>query len=90
VADAANGQTPEVQINVGRNGPYRITGPIRIFDYEGNELAVEGNEVFLCRCGHSNSKPFCDGTHRRVGFRGAVPESVERRGERAVQGKPLP
>lgn len=80
----------EVRITATRNGPYQITGPFKIFDHQGNELAFEGDEVFLCRCGHSNSKPFCDGTHRKVGFRGTIGEAVIRKGEEAVQGKPLP
>jgi CDGSH-type Zn-finger protein len=51
------------------NGPYVITGPITIEDAEGNVLTVaEGRIVKLCRCGHSATKPYCDGTHRRVDF----------------------
>jgi CDGSH-type Zn-finger protein len=59
----------EVEIKVRANGPYRITGPVRIVDAEGREYVVpEGSGIVLCRCGHSRTKPFCDTSHKRVGF----------------------
>ena len=59
----------EVTIIVRPNGPYRIRGPITLVDVDGNEFDLPGTEfVALCRCGHSKSKPFCDGSHREVGF----------------------
>jgi len=59
----------EVEIKVRANGPYRITGPVRIVDAEGVALVLpEGDSIVLCRCGHSVNKPFCDKSHRRVGF----------------------
>jgi CDGSH-type Zn-finger protein len=59
----------EVEIKVRTNGPYKITGPVRIVDADGNELVVpEGSGIVLCRCGHSRTKPFCDTSHKRVGF----------------------
>ena len=57
----------DVTININDNGPYEITGPIQLKDADGNEFSVEGDQ-YLCRCGSSGTKPFCDGTHRRVGF----------------------
>ncbi len=64
---------PEVTIQVRDNGNYKITGPIRIVDAEGNELVLPpGTAVTLCRCGHSETKPFCDGSHKRVGFQSVV------------------
>lgn len=54
-------------ITVRDNGPYRIEGPVKVIDAEGNEF--EHKESFsLCRCGQSSNKPFCDGTHAKVGF----------------------
>ncbi len=51
------------------NGPYIVTGPLTIEDVDGNTVTVPaGRTVKLCRCGHSASKPYCDGTHRRVDF----------------------
>ena len=63
----------EVVIKVRQNGPYKITGPVRIVDVDGNEydLADKGEAVALCRCGGSTTKPFCDGTHSRIGFQAA-------------------
>lgn len=59
----------EVEIKVRENGPYKVTGPVRLVDPEGREFALpEGSSIVLCRCGHSATKPFCDKSHRRVGF----------------------
>jgi CDGSH iron-sulfur domain-containing protein 3 len=59
----------EVTITVRANGPYKVEGPARIVDAEGRELVVpEGRGIALCRCGHSQTKPFCDKSHRRVCF----------------------
>lgn len=59
----------EVEITVRANGPYKVTGPVRIVDAEGVEFELPpGTAVALCRCGHSQTKPFCDASHRRVGF----------------------
>jgi CDGSH-type Zn-finger protein len=58
------------------NGPYLVKGPVLLLDAEGNEFQTERATVALCRCGRSARKPFCDGTHAKVGFRAA---------ERAVQ-----
>ena len=56
-------------IKARANGPYRVEGPVRLIDAEGNEFAIPpGETIVLCRCGHSQSKPFCDKSHRRVGF----------------------
>jgi 3-phenylpropionate/trans-cinnamate dioxygenase ferredoxin subunit len=62
----------EVQIVPTDNGPYKVTGPIELVDHEGNKLAVPGETVLLCRCGGSTNKPFCDGTHSKIGFQGAM------------------
>ncbi|MCL6597414.1 CDGSH iron-sulfur domain-containing protein [Alicyclobacillus macrosporangiidus] len=60
----------EVIIRVRDNGSYRVEGPVKLLDAEGNEF--EHKESFsLCRCGQSNNKPFCDGTHKTVGFQDA-------------------
>lgn len=59
----------DVTVTVRRNGPYKVVGPIRVVDAEGRELELpEGRAVALCRCGHSRTKPFCDATHKRIGF----------------------
>lgn len=58
----------EPVITVRDNGPYLVKGPIRILDAEGNQFQIERETVALCRCGGSANKPFCDGTHARIGF----------------------
>ena len=59
----------EVTIKARANGPYKVEGPVRVLDAEGNEFVLpEGSAIALCRCGHSQTKPFCDKSHRRVGF----------------------
>jgi len=51
------------------NGPLEITGNFIIMDSRGREVKMEG-PVYLCRCGGSSNKPFCDDTHLKNGFRG--------------------
>ena len=61
---------PLVEIKVRDDGPYKVTGPVRIVDADGNAWTLEGDRpVALCRCGYSKTKPFCDRTHRDEGFR---------------------
>ena len=59
-----------VTIRCRESGPFVIQGPVRIVDHLGNEFAVPPGKdsVALCRCGHSKTKPFCDGSHRNSGF----------------------
>lgn len=59
---------PPVIIKVRDNGPYKVTGPVRIVDPDGNAFDVPEGPVALCRCGHSQHKPFCDKSHRAAGF----------------------
>jgi CDGSH-type Zn-finger protein len=60
----------EVRITARENGPYLVTGDVSIVDYEGREFVrPPGTSVALCRCGHSQRKPFCDGSHKSAGFR---------------------
>lgn len=61
----------KVTIITRPNGPYLIKGPIRIVDPDGNEFTVQSETVALCRCGGSTNKPFCDGTHSKIGFQAA-------------------
>jgi CDGSH iron-sulfur domain-containing protein 3 len=62
-----------VEIKVRDNGPYKVTGPVRIVDAQGGVFEVEaGRPVVLCRCGRSRAKPFCDATHKASGFESCV------------------
>lgn len=60
-------------IRCRENGPYLIQAQIKIVDHLGNEFALPPGKdnIALCRCGHSKNKPFCDGSHRQVGFQAA-------------------
>lgn len=58
----------EVRVGLRSRGPLKIEGPLRVLGASGGTL-FEGREVFLCRCGASGSKPYCDGSHNRVGWR---------------------
>jgi CDGSH-type Zn-finger protein len=68
-----------VTIETIKNGPYIVTGEVELKDGNGNKFPVE-KRMALCRCGASTEKPFCDGTHSKIGFQAAekaVPESKE-------------
>jgi CDGSH-type Zn-finger protein len=52
-----------------RDGPLLVRGPFVLVDQEGNEIEVRQRTIALCRCGRSRRKPFCDGTHKAVGWR---------------------
>lgn len=63
-----------VTIKVREDGPYRVDGgenEVRLIDWNGNEYAVAKRPFALCRCGGSTTKPFCDGTHSKIGFEAA-------------------
>ena len=58
------------KIKALKDGPYKVDGPIVIEDASGEIKEIkEGQSVTLCRCGHSQHKPFCDGTHLKIGFK---------------------
>lgn len=63
----------DVKVTVNNNGPLRVEGTFTICDAQGNAFDLAGRTVIsLCRCGHSENKPFCDGSHRKVGFQSEV------------------
>ena len=69
----------DVIIEVIKNGPYIVRGEAQLKDSDGKGYPVE-KRMALCRCGASTEKPFCDGTHSKIGFQAAekaVPESAE-------------
>lgn len=69
-------------ITVRLNGPYKVEGDdVRLVDWNGNEYQIPKRPFALCRCGGSTTKPFCDGTHTKIGFaaaEAAVPGSGEK------------
>lgn len=59
----------QTKITVRKDGPYLVEGDIVLLDAEGREFGLGGrNRISLCSCGHSETKPFCDGAHKRAGF----------------------
>ena len=60
-------------IRLRKNGPYVVDtdDDVRVVDWNGVEYQSDRRPIALCRCGASSKKPFCDGTHSRVGFQGA-------------------
>lgn len=66
---------PPVIITVRNNGPYFISpdqvSEVQLIDHEGKPIPIPGKSITLCRCGASTTKPFCDRSHSRIGFKGA-------------------
>ena len=58
------------KITIKNNGPYVVEGEFTLVDAQGNEVPLAKRA--LCRCGGSTTKPFCDGTHSKIGFQGAI------------------
>jgi CDGSH-type Zn-finger protein/truncated hemoglobin YjbI len=71
--------TREPSIEVSKDGPYRITGGIPLVDHNGTDIprnhGASREHYALCRCGHSQNKPFCSGMHWYVQFRDPVPDA---------------
>jgi CDGSH-type Zn-finger protein len=61
-----------VKITVRPNGPYIVEGDVELIDPTGAKADLGGSQrVVLCRCGGSVKKPYCDGTHSKLGFQAA-------------------
>ena len=56
------------EFRVLKNGPLQVSGKFVLKSANG-EVMETGDVIFLCRCGGSANKPFCDGSHRRVGLK---------------------
>ena len=75
-----------VKITIRPNGPYLVEGDIELLDPTGARVDTsERPRVALCRCGASVTKPFCDGTHSKIGFAAAEaalgPEAADKPAE---------
>jgi CDGSH-type Zn-finger protein len=66
-------------IKVRQNGPYLVDVPedITLIDWNGNQYQIGRRPFALCRCGGSSTKPFCDGTHSKIGFQAAEAANPE-------------
>lgn len=61
------------KITVRNDGSIRVEGDFEIQDQDGGVYGLAGRtSLGLCRCGHSETKPFCDGTHKKIGFQSVV------------------
>ena len=69
-------------IRIRQNGPYLVEGEdVTLVDWNGDPYEIAKRPAALCRCGASTKKPFCDGTHSRIGFQAAeaaVPGSEDK------------
>jgi CDGSH-type Zn-finger protein len=75
----------DVTIRCRKDGPLIVTGDVTLTDHEGNVYDTSEREnVALCRCGATNKRPFCDGTHRQSGSKAS--ENV-RDGNSTSEGK---
>lgn len=62
------------KVIIFNNGSIRVEGDFSIYDAEGKPFDLAGRTAIgLCRCGQSENKPFCDGSHKRVGFESVCP-----------------
>lgn len=65
----------DVTIKTREHGPLLVTGPVTLIDHLGNKYDTSAREnIALCRCGASQHRPFCDGTHKTTGFQ--APETA--------------
>lgn len=61
----------DVKIVVKEDGPFLVQGDIQLVDADGNAFDTDKPAIALCRCGASEDNPFCNGTHRKIGFKSA-------------------
>ena len=74
--------TEQTKIAALDDGPFLVRGPVVVVDAEGDAFPSERKTIALCRCGGSTTKPFCDGTHSKLGFRAAERAVREEEGQR--------
>ena len=67
IAASTGTLAPEVAIRVTADGPLEVAGPVRLLDDDGGVLDTT-DKAWLCRCGHSANRPFCDGSHNNAEF----------------------
>lgn len=66
---------PELKLRARQDGPWMLPGPAECIMAEAQQT-IAGETVYLCRCGASSRKPFCDGSHRRIGFEAPAAELI--------------
>lgn len=73
-----------VRVTPTADGPYMVVGSFALGWPSGHEISMAGEAdengaIYLCRCGHSNNKPFCDNSHKRVGFKSTEGDATAHR-----------
>ncbi|MBM3218998.1 MAG: CDGSH iron-sulfur domain-containing protein [Candidatus Rokubacteria bacterium] len=69
-----------VKITIRPNGPYVVEGEVELIDVDGNRIDTSDKpRTALCRCGSSVTKPYCDGTHNKVGFQAAEVAAAQKK-----------
>ena len=72
MTQSSHGRRAMATIKVRQNGPYLVDGDdVNVVDWNGVQYQIDRRPFALCRCGGSTKKPFCDGTHSRIGFAAA-------------------
>ena len=72
-------------IKIRQNGPYLVEGDdVNVVDWNGAAYTIAKRPFALCRCGASTNKPFCDGTHSKIGFQAAEAAVQAEASERAT------
>jgi len=71
VSPSSGDPADEATITPYRNGPYIVRGSFTVLDQDGNPIETHRKTIALCRCGKSQIRPFCDGTHKLIGFKAA-------------------
>ncbi len=69
MATDQSADSPAASITPYPDGPYLVRGDFVVTDQNGNELPNQRRTIALCRCGKSRVRPFCDGTHKLIGFK---------------------
>jgi CDGSH-type Zn-finger protein len=64
----AHDDRPIARITPYRDGPYLLRGAFELIDQDGNPIETHRSTIALCRCGRSQLRPFCDGSHKLTGF----------------------
>jgi len=63
--DSSKKLKPQAEIEIFNKGPVRIKGNFIIRDIKRDIMETISEEIYLCRCGRSKSKPYCDGSHEK-------------------------
>lgn len=67
MSDTPETPAPAATITLRANGPLLVQGNVKVIGTDGEEIERNGRVAF-CRCGASNTKPFCDASHKNSGF----------------------